>query len=105
LALRWITYDCLGRSVELSDEAWEHILLEHPDLAGYEWAIKQAIEKPYVLTRELDRSLNYYGRGLLPARHARYVHVLGRLGGTQCDISVHTAWPANAVDPYEEVLC
>jgi hypothetical protein len=100
-----MTYDCRGRSIELSDEAWKHVAFEHPDLVGYQSALRLAVERPYIMTREIDDSFNYYGARMLPARHAKYLHVLARVGGEEAEISIRTAWPANAVDQYEEALC
>lgn len=104
MAVLWTTYDPVGQSVALTDEAWHHILYEHPDLAGYQWAIRLAVENPHVCTRELDGSINYYARHVLPRRVGRYLHVIARRSQI-ADLEVHTAWPTDAVDEYEERLC
>jgi hypothetical protein len=41
-----------GRIVTLSEEAWQHILEEHPELARYEHLVTQTISHP--LDREPD---------------------------------------------------
>lgn len=101
MATIWITYDPRGQSVVLTDDAWEHILYEHPTLAGHQRAIRLALERPLLCTKELDGSLNYYASDVLPARLGRYLNVLVR-PSELADLEVRTAWPTDSVDAYEE---
>jgi hypothetical protein len=102
----WATYACTGESVELTEEDFAHIKLEHPDLNVDEQALKVTVEAPEICTLEVDGSLNFYRRGVIPRRAGRYLHVLVRRGGQTADLAVHTAWASKQVDhPYEEVLC
>lgn len=97
----WLTYDPLGQSVAFSEEARAHIVYEHPDLEYHVDAIRPTIEAPGVCTREVDGSLNYYRRGVLPAQVGKYLHVVVR-PSQLADLEVRTAWPADFVDEYEE---
>ena len=63
------------------------------------------VEAPEVCTLEIDRSLNFYRRGVIPRREGRYLHVLVRRPGLQAQAAVHTAWASKAIDPFEEILC
>ena len=102
----WITYACTGETVELTDEALEHIRSEHPDLAVDEDMLRMTVQRPDVCTLEVDGSLNFYAKGIVPRRTGRYLHVLVRRGGHEAQLEVRSAWASKAVDhPYEEILC
>jgi hypothetical protein len=101
----WTTYACTGDSVELTDDDLRHIRAEHPDLTIDEQAIRVTVEAPEVCTLEIDGSLNFYRRGVIPRREGRYLHVLVRRPGLQAQAAVHTAWASKAIDPFEEILC
>ena len=38
----------LGQSIRLTEERMDHILLEHPEMAGLQWAIAGTLESPDV---------------------------------------------------------
>lgn len=101
----WITYACTGESVELMDDDLEHIRNEHPDLSVDEAALRLTVEAPEIATREMDGSLNFYRRGVIPRREGRYLHAVVRRPGLEAEAAVHTAWASKAVDPFEEVIC
>jgi hypothetical protein len=105
LAILWITYEPRGLSVAFTEEAWAHILYEHPDLSPWQGAIKSTVEDPDVCTKELDESLNYYRREVVPKALGKYLHVLVRpTVANGADLEIHTAWPTDFVDAFEERL-
>lgn len=40
---RWTVQDRLGHEIYLTEERWEHILDGHPEMAGHEEALREAI--------------------------------------------------------------
>ena len=103
MAVLWLTTDCRGRPIELSDTAWQHVCDTHPEVQGCEKQTRLTVEAPNVCTREADGSVNYYRLGGIPGRPGVYLHVVARDYGDKA--VVHTAWAALAVDPFEEFLC
>ena len=101
----WTTYACNGDSVELTDDDLAHIRFEHPDLAADPDIIRLTVETPEVCTLEIDGSMNFYRRGVIPRREGRYLHVVVRRPGLQAQAAVRTAWASKAVDPFEEIIC
>ncbi len=102
----WITYACTGETVELTDEALDHIWKEHPDLAIDDSVIRMTVERPDLCTLEFDGSLNFYAKGVIARRTGRYLHVVVRRGGQEAQLEVRTAWASKAIDhPYEAILC
>lgn len=104
MAIIWTTNDCRGKQVNLTDDAWSHALGKRPFLAGHEGQARLTVEDPNICTREGDGSINYYRRGAINGRPQLYLHVLVRdIDGATGD--VHTAWPCEVVDNWEEILC
>jgi hypothetical protein len=68
---RWSDYQ--GRSVELTDEAWTHIVQRHADMVARLDAVRTAIESPALVVRDPNtrRIEHHYGA----ARGRLRVHV------------------------------
>ncbi len=60
--------DRWGRTIVLTDRAWSHILDDHGEMAGNEWAIDLALRQPdYVMDdASVDGRLVYYRGNVLP---------------------------------------
>jgi len=49
--------DCFGNYVELAESTWiEHVLDEHPEMAGYEEIVKAILRDPYQVRRSTKHS-------------------------------------------------
>ena len=49
--------DCFGNYVELPESTWiEHVLDEHPEMAGYEELVKTILRDPYQVRRSTKHS-------------------------------------------------
>jgi hypothetical protein len=73
MAVIWETVDRVGRKVGLTDERWGHILDRHGDMAGYRWAIRDAIELADEIARDMkhDHRQVHYRRRSMPPRWVR----------------------------------
>ncbi len=64
------------RSVFMSQERWQHINQEHPEVAPYVEEIKEAVRnQAYVYAHDCDVSVRYYYRDV-KQRHPRYLLVI-----------------------------
>ena len=53
--------DKSGRKIHLSDERWNHIVNEHPEIASYVEQLKDLVENPTkITTYSLDENVKYY---------------------------------------------
>ena len=53
--------DKSGRKVHLSNERWNHIITEHPEVADYFEEVKETLSNPVKITAyELDDDVKYY---------------------------------------------
>lgn len=63
-----------GRTVVLTDDAWDHIRLEHRDMARFERAIMETITHPDEWQPDVRPSRErYFARGKGPSRWLRVV--------------------------------
>ena len=102
----WEAHDPLGNLVRLEQEAWDHVLRDHPErafLAGHEEQARRTVEDPDVVTREADGSINYYRKGAMQRYPSLYLHIVVR-ERSQGARTVETAWPSRVIDPPEEYL-
>lgn len=83
---RGVVFTCedrAGREVVLYEDTWhDHVLAKHPELAGFEWAVRAAIEHPehIRIDRTNPSARCYYRLGdLPPPDHNTYVRVVAKL--------------------------
>ncbi|MBA3245984.1 MAG: hypothetical protein H0T61_12530 [Actinobacteria bacterium] len=63
-----------GRTVVLTEDAWQHIRTQHPELAPYERAIMETISHPNERTTDVRRGRErYFASGKGPSRWLRVV--------------------------------
>ncbi len=72
MAIIWETTDRRGRSVTLSDEAWAHVVAEHPDMAGRIDEVLYAI----AFANEIKRDRQYSRREVHYREYDRDKHWL-----------------------------
>lgn len=67
-----------GQSIRLTDERWDHILLDHPEMAVLQWTIGATLEAPDVELRSRSdpaRVREYY-KEFTSITVSRYVRVV-----------------------------
>lgn len=75
------TIDHLGRPIELTEEAWAHIIEEHSELAVHLESIMLALEQPTIHRRGRDPNEGWYF--LAGAGPARWLHVVVHFFGDE----------------------
>lgn len=73
-----------GRTVVLSEDVWQHIRAQHPELARYERAIMETISHPNERTDDVRPGRErYFASGKGPSR---WLRVVVEFDGTQGEV-------------------
>ena len=98
--IRWVTTDCLGKRVELTEWTWHSHIEKRPFMEEYEQEIKET-----VCIRDSSNVYHCYRLGIMGGKWRQlYLHVIvQRRRGHRS--KVKTFWPCKVPDPGEEIVC
>ena len=75
-----ILVDVFGHKVELSNERWKHIVLEHPEVEEYRGKIEEVLQSPDVVKEsKRDKSVELYYKYYPEILGGKYLLVVAKI--------------------------
>ena len=72
-SVRWTEKDRFGNMIQMSEERWRHVCVEHSDLARNEDWVRLTVREPQIVYQDtVDNTFYYFRRVHLPGHKPKF---------------------------------